>query len=63
MIIDIGVAMGAGNDVAKEAADIIFMDDNFCSLVNGIEQGRLLFDNLMKSMCYTLSHCTLINNI
>ena len=33
---DIGVAMGEGNDVAKEAADIIFMDDNFCSLINGI---------------------------
>jgi sodium/potassium-transporting ATPase subunit alpha len=49
--------MGEGNDVAKEAADIIFMDNDFCSLINGIKEGRLLFDNLKKSCCYTLTHC------
>ncbi len=49
--------MGNGNDVAKEAADIIFMDNDFTSLINGIKEGRLLFDNLKKSCCYTLTHC------
>lgn len=45
-----------GNDVAKEAADVIFMNDDFCSIISGIEEGRLLFDNLMKTIAYTLTH-------
>eukprot|EP01105_Mastigella_eilhardi_P004533 TRINITY_DN1604_c0_g2_i3.p1 TRINITY_DN1604_c0_g2~~TRINITY_DN1604_c0_g2_i3.p1 ORF type:complete len:2171 (-),score=664.74 TRINITY_DN1604_c0_g2_i3:1683-8195(-) len=54
---DIGAAMGiTGSDVSKEAADIILLDDNFSSIVVGVEQGRLIFDNLRKSMCYTLTH-------
>ena len=52
---NIGVAMGSGSDVAKNAADMIILDDDFSSIVNGIEEGRLIFDNLKKSIAYTLS--------
>eukprot|EP00444_Apocalathium_aciculiferum_P050192 CAMPEP_0183508008 /NCGR_PEP_ID=MMETSP0371-20130417/8551_1 /TAXON_ID=268820 /ORGANISM="Peridinium aciculiferum, Strain PAER-2" /LENGTH=1113 /DNA_ID=CAMNT_0025704305 /DNA_START=68 /DNA_END=3409 /DNA_ORIENTATION=+ len=55
---DIGVAMGNPNasDVARDAADIIILDDDFCSIVSAIREGRLLFDNLKKSVVYTLTH-------
>ena len=53
---DIGVAMGVvGSDVAKDAADMILLNDNFASIVDGVEEGRLIFDNLKKSIAYTLS--------
>lgn len=54
---NIGLAMGiVGSDVAKETADVILLDDNFSSIVSGIEEGRIIFDNLKKSICYTLTH-------
>jgi magnesium-transporting ATPase (P-type) len=52
---NVGIAMGdRGSDVAKDASDIILNDDNFCSVINGIEQGRLTSENLQKSIMYTL---------
>ena len=54
---DLGIAMNvSGSDVSKEAAAMILIDDNFASAVNGIEEGRLIFQNLKKSIRYTISH-------
>ncbi|KAJ2251627.1 hypothetical protein GGI13_003738 [Coemansia sp. RSA 455] len=50
----IGVAMGGGSEVAKEAADMVLLDNNFSSIVVAIENGRLVFENLKKVLLYLL---------
>ncbi|MGE5298170.1 MAG: cation-translocating P-type ATPase [Acidobacteriaceae bacterium] len=53
---EIGVAMGnKGTDVAKEAADIVITDDNYATIILAIEEGRTIYDNVLKSFRYLLS--------
>jgi len=52
---NIGVAMGSGTDVAKETGDMIVVDDNFSSIVAGIEEGRFAYDNVRKVIYLLIS--------
>ncbi|CAH7688077.1 hypothetical protein PPACK8108_LOCUS22980 [Phakopsora pachyrhizi] len=54
---DLGIAMNiSGSDVSKEAANMILLDDNFASVVDGVREGRLIFTNLKRSIQYTVTH-------
>ena len=63
---DVGIAMGqAGSDVAKDASDIVLTDDNFASILNAVEEGRRIFDNIQKFVLHLLAEniaqaCTLL---
>lgn len=52
---DIGIAMGSGTDVSKDASAMILTDDNFVSIVRAVEVGRTVFDNIKKAIAYLFS--------
>lgn len=66
---DIGIAMGIiGTDVARESSEIVLTDDNFSSIVNAIEEGRIVFQNVRQASFYLVStnvgeHITLISSL
>lgn len=53
---DVGIAMGkSGTDITRQAADIILANDNFCTIVSAVEEGRKIYDNIVKFIVYLLS--------
>jgi len=52
---DIGVSVGSGEDIAKEASEMIVLDGNFHTLVKAVEQGRIIFENIRKAIVYLLA--------
>jgi len=52
---DIGVCLGSGTEVARETADLVLLDDNFSVIVGAVRQGRIIFDNIRKSLTYLVS--------
>ena len=52
---DIGVSLGSGTEVAREVSDLVLLDDNFSTIVAGVEEGRAILDNIRKVITYLLS--------
>jgi len=52
---DVGVALGSGTDVAKENSDLVLLDNHYKTIVNAVQQGRVIFDNIRKVIVYLLS--------
>ncbi|MHC5216367.1 cation-translocating P-type ATPase [Enterococcus sp. LJL128] len=55
---DVGIAMGSGTEVAKEAADMILLDDNFATIVEAVKEGRRVYSNIRKSL-YAMLGCNI----
>ncbi|MBI2592317.1 cation-transporting P-type ATPase [Candidatus Saccharibacteria bacterium] len=51
----VGIAMGSGNDIAKDAGDMILLDSSFASIVQAISEGRIIYDNIRRMMFYLLA--------
>ncbi|GMA54528.1 hypothetical protein GCM10025857_58850 [Alicyclobacillus contaminans] len=56
--VDVGIAMGGGTEVAKEAADMTIVDDNFATIVQAVEEGRRVYSNIRKSL-YAMLGCNI----
>jgi len=54
---DIGLALGSGTDVAKEASDLILLTDNFSIVVAAVEEGRVIIDNIRKAITFMTAEC------
>lgn len=52
---EVGIAMGSGNDIAKDSGDILLMDNNFSSIIKAIAEGRAIYDNIRRVLFYLLS--------
>lgn len=55
---DVGIAMGGGTEVAKEASDMVLVDDNFATIIKAIEEGRKVYSNIRKSL-YAMLGCNI----